>query len=841
MRRLPPFGRQRHSAALALLLLLSHTLTLPLEALRARSSTDTVLGATLFAENRHATSILSTSLADAHASDSLHAQSRLHEMSNRAYVGLTNALGVAEGVDADAGRAAAASELNLTAFTALGDPALTAPFREEMRTMWSAMQFLCQTFDGRSQEGASHVEAGAQGMQEDSKPRRQQHGRGILGCDSILQLPPPGENATAPGSVASANDDETGTLRPAGAFDDFDMDEESGNEDDGDDDDVWDKNGTHAAEEETAGKSEIWPGSQAEQAGSSPLHAASLFRFLRAEPLGFSHMKVRVGNDVHEPLADASSAGSYFLRQELERKIFRKIGEIERLQVRRKQLQLHQEYCDKIIMTLTIYRAHISPWLRQNTTTTSAHSSESPSAQPTTTVPAQLAQLTSNVDPFEPTDGLAKSLDEEFAQMVATMGKEGAEKQASLLRQGARKTATSAASPTDFDHSDIQAVKDLRHWRLLKGKDDASILAVDKLIKTAQDRLKELHRLLARLGPDSRKKPRLPSPPPPAPISLEKLLKDNPPPNVLCRDPKCLRVFYIYECIAYRRAAAASMWMMGLSASFKARSILLTFFPTMEKFWLQLTAAIYQTKATKWKKKKKEINKKKLDGRLDFLCLTSVISAKEFCNQENYDAYEKSKLANASWKIPRSACSRAAQRVKKMKKLKNHKECYAMVEAQFEKASQIVMGTIQGLKQLIEDFFKSIFAWIFLLIDADKYKRQARDLWIMTELVDRPPPSENTTMHLIMEQKRIATRYGDSVARIQLAMADDDYKAAESLTSNATFLKNYSEAVRLARRNAENAAKSAEDTEFEAAQFKAKDDPSSDDIPLTISPIDVFK
>ena len=70
------------------------------------------------------------------------------------------------------------------------------------------------------------------------------------------------------------------------------------------------------------------------------------------------------------------------------------------------------------------YRAHISPWLRQNTTTTSAHSSESPSAQPTTTVPAQLAQLTSNVDPFEPTDGLAKSLDEEFAQMVATMGKE---------------------------------------------------------------------------------------------------------------------------------------------------------------------------------------------------------------------------------------------------------------------------------------------------------------------------------------------------------------------------------------------------------------------------------
>lgn len=35
----------------------------------------------------------------------------------------------------------------------------------------------------------------------------------------------------------------------------------------------------------------------------------------------------------------------------------------------------------------------------------------------------------------------------------------------------------------------------------------------------------------------------------------------------------------------------------------------------------------------------------------------------------------------------------------------------------------------------------------------------------MTELVERPPPSENTTMHLIMEQKRIATRYGDSIVR----------------------------------------------------------------------------
>ena len=91
----------------------------------------------------------------------------------------------------------------------------------------------------------------------------------------------------------------------------------------------------------------------------------------------------------------------------------------------------------------------------------------------------------------------------------------------------------------------------------------------------------------------------------------------TPPPSVLCHTPACLRAFYLYECVAYRRAAAASMWMMGLSASFQvdlrfivlallrcrgnkstlsgqARGILISFFPTIEKFMLQLNSASYQ-------------------------------------------------------------------------------------------------------------------------------------------------------------------------------------------------------------------------------------------------------
>ncbi len=52
---------------------------------------------------------------------------------------------------------------------------------------------------------------------------------------------------------------------------------------------------------------------------------------------------------------------------------------------------------------------------------------------------------------------------------------------------------------------------------------------------------------------------------------------------------------------------------------------------------------------------------------------------------------------------------------------------------------------------------------------------------------------------------------------------------------------NYSEAVTLARRNMENAERAAKDAVAEAAQFGPKDDPASTDIPLTISPIDIFQ
>jgi len=125
----------------------------------------------------------------------------------------------------------------------------------------------------------------------------------------------------------------------------------------------------------------------------------------------------------------------------------------------------------------------------------------------------------------------------------------------------------------------------------------------------------------------------------------------------------------------------------------------------------------------------------------------------------------------------------------------------------------------------------------------------------------RPPTTENATLHLIAQQKQIATRYGKAVVRgtidalfvllchslfvlmqaeVHFAMAKEDYDAASSLTKNASFLvssriikqhgmahscverdarsllqANYSEALRLANRALENAVRSYDDAVFE--------------------------
>jgi len=81
-------------------------------------------------------------------------------------------------------------------------------------------------------------------------------------------------------------------------------------------------------------------------------------------------------------------------------------------------------------------------------------------------------------------------------------------------------------------------------------------------------------------------------------------------------------------------------------------------------------------------------------GRLDSLCMSSVVSSKEFCNQENFKAFEQSNMTNSSIPITRfvdtgiaqtlfptykphaalftcrALCTKVAQKNKKMKKLK---------------------------------------------------------------------------------------------------------------------------------------------------------------------------
>ena len=176
------------------------------------------------------------------------------QLDSTSYLGLTNELAdnnsnnqflLHAANDSNALAAAAAAELNLTAFTALADPTLTEPFRDDLSTMWTALKFLCRVF----------------------------HSRNLTGCPGILALPVP--DTTSP---SSAGDSTTSV----GNITDVD------------------------------GRQLLSPSSPPTPA-SSPQHAASLFRFLRAEPLGFSHMKVRVGRQ--EPLVDDATDTQFMLRE----------------------------------------------------------------------------------------------------------------------------------------------------------------------------------------------------------------------------------------------------------------------------------------------------------------------------------------------------------------------------------------------------------------------------------------------------------------------------------------------------------------------------------------------
>ena len=189
-----------------------------------------------------------------------------------AFLGLTNELASTAAYDDNDGNNNTSdygpepSPLNKTAFEALSDPELTAPFHEELSTMWSALQFLCQTFDGRQLDG----------------------------CNQILALP-------APGSAAAANftaHDEAVNVTTTGGGGG------GGNHAGGDSGDGTDEASSGGAVSTTTTSS-----------SSSTLHAATLFRFLRAHPLGFGHMKVTLGAEPREALADAAANGQFLLRQ----------------------------------------------------------------------------------------------------------------------------------------------------------------------------------------------------------------------------------------------------------------------------------------------------------------------------------------------------------------------------------------------------------------------------------------------------------------------------------------------------------------------------------------------
>jgi len=77
-----------------------------------------------------------------------------------------------------------------------------------------------------------------------------------------------------------------------------------------------------------------------------------LFRFLQADPSGFSHMTLTLGNGAKEPLADEASQHKELLRRELERKIFALSLKIDKLHVENRSLELNVEFCDQMLMTI---------------------------------------------------------------------------------------------------------------------------------------------------------------------------------------------------------------------------------------------------------------------------------------------------------------------------------------------------------------------------------------------------------------------------------------------------------------------------------------------------------
>jgi hypothetical protein len=214
------------------------------------------------------------------------------EVDAGAFLGLTNELAIRTRTDSEGNGTADGPDepllLNMTAFEVLSDPVLTAPYHEELSTMWSALQFLCQTFDGRQLDG----------------------------CDQILALPSPGSASVAANLTAETLRDRQkrrplhGSGGGSGALvaSEADLTRFNLTVDTGDDDDD-DYRGGHGG-----GIFDARSGGAA-AGGSSPLHAATLFRFLRAQPFGFGNMKVTLGAEPREPLAAEAEDGQFLLRQ----------------------------------------------------------------------------------------------------------------------------------------------------------------------------------------------------------------------------------------------------------------------------------------------------------------------------------------------------------------------------------------------------------------------------------------------------------------------------------------------------------------------------------------------